>query len=229
VTQRVTQTCRKTSCFADTTRGKLCAVSPDNPKAETAALQELINTLSAFDEETRIRLLKTVVTFLDIKGVRMAGAGEVRFSDFIVPGSSTLTGDARRAEASPPFSDRPDISPKEFILDKEPRTDVERVACLAYYLTHFLNTPHFKTLDVSKLNTDAAQPKFSNATVAVDNAAKLGFLVPAVKGTKQLSALGEQFVRALPDREAAKAVRAKVRRRRAKKSPKDQPESEEST
>ena len=126
----------------------------------------------------------------------------------------------QRQISSLQFSDRPDISPKEFILDKEPRTNVERVACLAYYLTHYLNMPHFKTLDISKLNTDAAQPKFSNAAVAVDNAAKMGFLVPAVKGMKQLGAFGEQFVRALPDREAAKAVRAKVRIRRGRKAAK---------
>jgi len=206
------------------------SVSADNSKPETAALQELIHILAPLDEETRIRLLKTVVTFLDIKGVRIAGVGEVRLSDFVVPSSSLLKGGDRPVEASPRFSDRPDISPKEFILDKDPRTDVERVACLAYYLTHYLTTPYFKTLDISKLNTDAAQPKFSNATVAVDNATKLGFLVPAVKGSKQLSALGEQFVRALPDRDAAKAVRAKVRRRRAKKSSKDaEPESESSS
>ncbi len=202
----------------------------ENSTSETAALQELIHILAPLDEETRIRLLKTVVTFLDIKGIRIAGAGEARLSDFVVPGSSSMTTDIRPVEASPRFSDRPDISPKEFTLDKEPRTDVERVACLAYYLTHYLSTPYFKTLDISKINTDAAQPKFSNATVAVDNAAQLGFLVPAVKGMKQLSALGEQFVRALPDREAAKAVRAKVRRRRGKKTSKDaEPESEQSS
>ena len=192
---------------------------PVDSKSETNALQDLIKTLSAFDGETQLRLLKTIVTFFDIKGVRIAGAGEVRLSDFVVPGSAGVIAgdDSRRSDSSPQFSNRPDISPKEFILDKEPRTDVERVACLAYYLTHYLNTPHFKTLDISKLNTDAAQPKFSNPTVAVDNAAKMGFLVPAVKGMKQLSGVGEQFVRALPDREAAKAVRTKVKVRRRRK------------
>jgi hypothetical protein len=202
-------------------------VPTDNSKSETTALQELIHVLSPFDEETRLRLLKTVITFLDMTGVRICGADEVHLSDFLPQGSSA-TGDTRRAEASPQFSDRPDISPKEFVLDKEPRTDVERVACLAYYLTHYLNKPHFKTLDISKLNTDAAQPKFSNPTVAVDNAAKSEFLVPAVRGTKQLSGFGEQFVRALPDREAASAVRKKLRLRRARKSSKlDRSKSEQ--
>lgn len=125
------------------------------------------------------------------------------------------------------FSEDRSISPKDFIMEKQPRTDVERVACLAYYLTHYRNTPHFRTLDISKMNTDAAQPKFSNAAKAVDNATQSGYLVPATKGTKQLSAPGEQFVQALPDRDAAKEVmtKTKQRRRTRKQIPKKRPKT----
>jgi hypothetical protein len=122
------------------------------------------------------------------------------------PGSSLST-----------FGETKPITAKHFILEKEPKTDVERVACLAFYLTRYADTPHFKTLDLSRLNTEAAQPKFSNAAVAVENATKMGYLVPAIKGLKQLSAAGERFVQALPDREAAKAamnaIRSRARRR----------------
>jgi len=106
------------------------------------------------------------------------------------------------------------MSPKEFMIEKQPRTDVERVACLAYYLTHYRDQPHFKTLDLSKLNTEAAQPKFSNAANSVNNAVKRGYLAPSTKGNRQLSAAGEQFVHALPDREAAKNAMANHRPRR---------------
>lgn len=86
-------------------------------------------------------------------------------------------------------------------------------------LTHYRDSPHFKTLDISKLNTEAAQPKFSNAAVAVDNAMKTGYLVAATKGNKQLSAPGEQFVLKLPDRDAAKLAMASARpRRKARKA-----------
>ena len=114
------------------------------------------------------------------------------------------------------------MAPKEFVLQKQPRTDVERVACLAFYLTHYRNMPHFKTIDISKLNTEAAQSKMSNAAVAVDNATKTGYLAPATKGTKQISAPGEVFVQALPDREAAKAAmdRIRPRKRKSRKSAK---------
>ncbi len=114
------------------------------------------------------------------------------------------------------------MSPKEFVLQKQPRTDVERVACLAFYLTHYRNTPHFKTIDISKLNTEAAQSKLSNPAVAVDNATKTGYLAPAIKGTKQLSAPGEVFVQALPDREAAKAAMERIKpRKKSRKSTKE--------
>lgn len=118
------------------------------------------------------------------------------------------------------------MSPKEFMLEKAPRTDVERVACLAYYLTHYRDQPHFKTLDLSKLNTEAAQPKFSNAANASNNAVKMGYLVPSTKGQRQLGAAGERFVQALPDRTAAKeamtSMRPKRRLKRARPAPAEQ-------
>jgi hypothetical protein len=92
--------------------------------------------------------------------------------------------------------------------------DIERIACLAFYLTHFRDTPHFKTLDLAKLNTEAAQIKFSNAAYATDNATKAGFLAPSAKAQKQITAWGEQFVTALPDREAALKILSQARQRR---------------
>jgi hypothetical protein len=104
-------------------------------------------------------------------------------------------------------------------MQKQPQTDVERVASLAYYLTHYRDLPHFKSLDISKVNTEAAQPKFANANTAVENATKTGYLAAAAKGYKQLSGPGELFVLKLPDREAAKLAMATVRsKRKARKS-----------
>ena len=175
---------------------------PNGSPNEAAVLSKLIGCLSDLDEETRLRLLDTVSTFFRIPRSRRAGATEITPQAFTTSKPSS-------------FSEDRDISPKEFLLAKEPKTDIERVACLAFYLTNYRNTPHFKTIDISKLNTEAAQVKFSNAAVAVDNAAKRGFLVPATKGNKQLGALGEQFVQALPDRDAAKLVLERMRRRKS--------------
>jgi hypothetical protein len=55
------------------------------------------------------------------------------------------------------------------LAEKQPKTDIERIACLAYYLRHFRDAPFFKTKYLSSLNTEAAQQKFSNAAYAGGN------------------------------------------------------------
>ena len=186
----------------------------DISRDDVAVLTEILAAFRKLPNSSRERMLNTVATFLGIGLRPMAG----------IP-----TGLTDRAPVSRPlqthFSEDRSSSPKEFMFEKQPKTDVERVACLAYYLTHYRDMPHFKTLDISTLNTEAAQAKFSNAAVAVDNATKQHYLVPATKGTKQLSALGERFVLALPDREKARSIMANARpRRKSRKSDADQPE-----
>ncbi|MFZ0825567.1 MAG: hypothetical protein WAM87_18030 [Terriglobales bacterium] len=186
--------------------------------SELGVVTSILSQLSEFDAETRERIIQTVATFY---GISLRGTGSSsRQQSGLVPLSS-LAGTA--------FSEDRSISPKQFMFEKQPRTDVEKVACLAYYLTHYKNAPHFKTLDISKLNTDAAQVKFSNPTVAVENAVKTNYLVPATKGNKQLSAIGEQFVQALPDRERAKGIMANARpRRKARRVEETNEQSQES-
>jgi hypothetical protein len=166
----------------------------------TAALKQMLDIMSNVAPENRSRLLQSLATFFDLSPV---AAPDVLSS-------------SRKREGIP-FSEEKILSPKEFLFQKKPQSDVERVTVLAYYLTHYGDTPHFKTLDISKLNTEAAQAKFSNAAYAVDNATKYGYLVPASKGNKQLSASGELFVQALPDREAAKQAMQNARPKRKTK------------
>jgi hypothetical protein len=174
---------------------------PSDMTAEVEALQEIFQALRPLDREAQLRLLDTLAAFFGSSTRRVLSSSPSRVGDSTGP-------------AYPSFSSDLSISPKDFLLEKQPRTDVERVACLAYYLTHYRDMPHFKTLDVSKLNTEAAQPKFSNTANSVNNAVKRGYLVPASKGYRQLSAQGEQFVQALPDRDAARQVMATLRPRR---------------
>jgi len=155
----------------------------------------------------RRRLIDTITTFFGV--APPSGFMDVR--GFAVQGGSSHAAPAAVELA------RPDISPKEFILQKQPHTSVERVACLAYYLTHYRDVPHFKTLDISKLNTEAAQPKFANAALAVNDASKSGYVIPVSKGNKQLSAAGELFVQALPNRDEARAAMASARPRKRNK------------
>jgi hypothetical protein len=179
-----------------------------SPSLEAEILHALIAALTRVDMDSRSRLLSTVATFFDI------GSFGRRH-----PGAITTSAERTSIPPSNPtdFSTSRSMSPKEFLIQKEPKTDVEKVACLAFYLTYYRETPHFKTQDITQINTEAAQSRFSNAAYAVENAVKQGYLVPAIKGMKQLGAAGEQFVQALPDREAAKAVLQRLRPRRPAK------------
>jgi hypothetical protein len=170
---------------------------------EFEALQTVIAALRARDMESRKRILESAATFLDINLSPRA----------VSASSQALHTGTYSAGTRPQFSEDTSMSPKDFLNEKSPKTDVERIACLAYYLTHYKSTPHFKTLDLSLLNTEAAQPKFANTAYSANNAVKMGYLVPASKGQRQLSAMGERFVRALPDRTAAKDVLVSIRRR----------------
>lgn len=101
-------------------------------------------------------------------------------------------------------------SPQLFMDEKNPKTDAERVTCLAYYLTDFMQAPSFKSLDISDANKKAAQPKLSNVTVALNDAThKYQFLAVVGGGKKQLTSRGRRVVDALPDRDKVNDVLVK--------------------
>ena len=185
-------------------------VSEENSKPElTAAFSDIVSVMSTFDAEERMRLFKLIVTYFDFRLPH--DAPSITGHPLSAPQPS-----ASLQPAMGPvfFSEDRSISPKQFLFDKRPQTDIERVTCLAFYATHYREMQHFKTLDLSKLNTEAAQIKLSNPNAAVDNAAQAGLLVQSGQGRKQISALGELYVQALPDRNAAKEAVAKARPRK---------------
>ena len=172
---------------------------------ELTTFQKIITALEPLDKESRAKMLKMAATFFEI------------YLDSISATALQSKTQLGNAKSVPSFSEDRSLSPKEFVLEKQPHSDVEKVACLAYYLTHYRDTKYFKTIDISKLNTDAAQRKFSNAAKAVDNATRSGHLVQATQGQKQISAGGELYVQALPDRAAAREIIKKIRLRRKTK------------
>lgn len=188
----------------DEIQGATGASKSDDPLSELAALNSVVAALQTLKtSDARERLLYAAAAFfrlsLEAQTNQTAGASRQRLS------------------LQPAFSEDRSISAKEFLIQKQPRTEVERVACLAYYLTHYRDMQFFKTIDISALNTEAAQPKFGNAAQAVENAVKTHYLAQAAKGAKQLSAAGEAFVQALPDRDAARGAMGAMRPRRRKK------------
>jgi hypothetical protein len=180
---------------------------------ELEAFNVIVRALKSLPEEVRLRAIESACKWVGVES-------PVRSQPIQIHAASLLPPQDFRANipgVSVGFTERVALSPKEFLLNKEPKTDIERIACLAYYLTHHRETQHFKTIDLSELNTEAAQPKFSNPSYALNNAIQAGYIVSAPGGQKQLSSQGEQFVLALPDREVAKAVNERFRKRRPKR------------
>ena len=177
-----------------------------NDRGIYAVVDKVIQDLLPLDQHSRLRVYRTVGTFFGFEDSYPKIARNV---DSRVPAN---------VPREPQFSSS-DETPKEFLLQKRPNTNVERVACLAYYLTHYRDTPQFKTIDINKLNTEAAQIKLSNPSQAIRDADRAGYLVDAAKkGMKQLSAPGEKYVETLPDRDAAKKVRPQTSKRSRRKT-----------
>jgi len=108
-----------------------------------------------------------------------------------------------------------DISPKKFLQTKKPTTDVQRVACLAYYLTHHRDTPHFTTKDLTDLNVEAAGTPIGNASQAAQNATRQSqYLAPAGGRKSQITGFGEDVVGALPNPDAVKEIEKNRPRKR---------------
>lgn len=175
---------------------------------ELEVFQKIVNEIKGLSKDSQKKILGMVFTFLEIEPQENTLANQ----------KNIYTQQTDSSIISPSFSEDRSMSPKEFLFQKQPKTDIEKIACLAFYLTHYRDTPYFKTFDLSKLNTEAAQIKFSNPAVAVDNATKAGYLVPATQGQKQLSAVGELFVSSLPDRDLAKEAIKNIKPRRKSKS-----------
>lgn len=170
---------------------------------EGELLRLFIERLQPMDSDSRARLMRTLATYFELPWALRDDRPSIEPS-------------ARPVLTPSSFSSRGDISPKQFLVEKSPNTDIERVACLGYYLTHYRELPHFETPDIVALNTEAAQPRFANASWTLHNALKQGYLAQGSKGKKQLSAIGEQFVLALPDRDAAKSMMQKRASRRTR-------------
>jgi len=182
---------------------------------EAVALTALVSALAPLDQPARVRLLRTISTFFELTGA------DVYPESSLAQRATSAIEAERRGAAHPSFSEDRSLSAKAFMIEKRPQLDTERIACLAYYLTHYRDQPTFKTLDLCKLNTEAAQIKLSNPTRAVDSAVAAHFLIPAGGGTKQLSAIGEVYVQALPDRSAAKEAIASLKKKRSRVKPRN--------
>jgi|ERR1039457_5354666 hypothetical protein len=178
---------------------------------ELDAAKIILHALESFDVEQRRFVLKTVTDRLGLPPAQDYNPGK---------GGAPAAEDRTQLGTTQVVSNEGPLNgqtAKQFLKSKSPKQDGLRIACLAYYLTHVKNQPHFKTLDLTKLNTEAAGTKLSNPSMAVSNATtQNNFLAPVGKGNKQITALGEEVVEALPDEEAVKNIMANQKKPRRK-------------
>ncbi len=179
---------------------------------ELNSLKSILQALEPLDETQRRFVLKTVAERMGVSVPSNVTQGSA---------SSGIQGGSGVGSASGGGGIQEGQSSKQFLKMKMPKTDVQRIACLAYYLTHAREQTHFKTEDLTRLNTEAGGTPLSNPSMAVGNATKQNKFLGAVgEGKKQITALGEDVVAALPDEEAVKAVLANHRKPRRKKTKK---------
>lgn len=155
-----------------------------DPDTELRLLQEILVALRHLNGNSRKKLVRTILAYFEMSP-----------SDLVGPGFyNSFVGHSNQA-----------MSPKEFIQSKQPINDTERVACLAYYLKHYLHTSQFKSADITRVNREAGQRKFVSTTKAIGGALKQGYLNSSAtgKGVRELSDTGELLVTALPDRQKA--------------------------
>lgn len=160
---------------------------------EPEAMKKAYAALKDLGREEQTRVLEWLVKKLDV-GFALLQSEAGRLGGQGGPQQPPLGG--LGIGQSPPG---PPPTSKVFLNQKKPTSNVERVACLGYYLTHHRSLPLFKTADLTKLNTDAAQPKISNPSQAVKDATKSQYLTAAGGGKKQITSRGEALVEALPD------------------------------
>ncbi|MFF3173054.1 hypothetical protein ACFVQ0_10545 [Streptomyces sp. NPDC057900] len=164
---------------------------------ELKAMQASFEVLSPLAGQARSRAVKWLLDALGMDGCDLQSELSATASGFSPPNDiDSLSGDFREVP-----------TPRAFMSQKKPKSLVERIACLAYYLSFYRDVPHFKTSDLVSLNTEAAAPKFGNPSRDCDNADRQnGYLVTAGKGVKQITPRGEAVVQALPDRDSVSAA-----------------------
>jgi hypothetical protein len=184
----------------------------------TSALVTVVKALEALDETGRQWVLQSAANrwTLSLQLPSPAGGGN--------PGGGGGTPNGANAADAQSAIVRKDA--RSFIRAKKPASDVERVACLGYYLLKTTAQPGFTSKDLAAAHTDSGGSKI-NMPRALDNATRQSkFLSNRSRSEKQLTTLGEDVAEALPDRDRVNQIMAdakgarKGKRAKAKKTKK---------
>src|SRR5438094_567805 len=92
---------------------------------EREAFNKVAEAIESLSEDARIRVFRILATHFDLP------FGQDPYTSRPTAAGPTPSG----ASQTSSFSEDRSLSPKQFMIQKKPTTDVERIACLAYYLT----------------------------------------------------------------------------------------------
>lgn len=165
----------------------------------TAALVVVVKALEQLNDADRQWVLQSAVSRWNLVppglAIGTAGGANAVVGQGVVPVAATGP-DTQAAIA------RKDA--RAFMRIKRPSTDVQRVACLGYFLVQTTGQQGFASKDIVKAHTDSGGSSM-NMTRALDNATRRAkYLSNRGPKEKQLTTLGEDIVMALPDQQAVK-------------------------
>ena len=186
------------------------ATKPD----PTAALVVVVKALEPLADADRQWVLQSAASrwSVIIQGPAASSGG---LSSNAIGGSSQVLGGASSADVESAIAKR-DV--RAFVRLKRPNTDVQRVACLGYFLVRTTGNHGFSSKDVSKAHTDSGGSKI-NLPRALDNATRQKkYLSNRGPREKQLTTLGEDIVVALPEQQAVKETKFAAKGRGKKQS-----------
>ena len=107
--------------------------------------------------------------------------------------------DLENLAKSKPAMTRKELSVRELILQKRPRSDVEKALVLGYYLEHYRNVSHFNGSDLEELFREAKEIVPSNINDKVNKNVQRGFITEAKEKKDELkswtlTSTGERYV-----------------------------------
>jgi hypothetical protein len=100
---------------------------------------------------------------------------------------------------SRPTGIRKKLSAREWLLQKRPKSDVEKVLALGYYLEHYRNTSSFNRSELEGLFREAKEIVPRNINDKVNKNIEKGFMMGAKENKDELkswtlTSTGEEFV-----------------------------------
>src|SRR5580658_5498304 len=99
-------------------------MSEEIESVDVVVLSELLKTLNTLAPDARKRIIQSIAT---LYGVGTASPSAI---------SPVLGNIIKNQTPRTSFSEDRSLSPKDFVWQKQPKTAIERVVCLAYYLQH---------------------------------------------------------------------------------------------